>query len=275
VEDQEIEQSVEDTDARLRQWWQGDFSRDHQTFILAQNSEPSETAEVGFEDAEDGIQGMVVLTQTCDIVRSAAQRPYVEVCPLVELSEKMYPHVRRGTNSRFAIVPSSTDKHLAADLDRVMTVRKEVVARWNREQGCVSDGDRIRFAQSLERKRGRFAFPNDFSVGMEKFNKHILNKHGKLSSEAGQAYLELDEIRVRATPNWHAAEIELTFYFVISPEKDRTKLDPHIDELFQKIDLPEKYKFPERPYDIASLDDLSARQYRESVSLDFEMLSLG
>jgi hypothetical protein len=219
---------------------------------------------------------MVVLTQTCDIVSPKLERSYVEVCPLVELTAQMFTHVDGGTTTRYAIVPEVAGESLAADLDRVMTVKKSLVAEWNREQGCATDDDRIKFAQTLARKRNRFAFPTDFSDGMRKFRDHIFGKHGKLLSEAGKAYRELDEIRVRADPpNWNENEIELTFLFVISPDKDRANIATHIDELFKKIELPKKYKMSEPPYHLMTLDDLTARDYSESVPLDFEILSLG
>jgi len=217
-----------------------------------------------------------VLTQTCEIVRPEAERPYVEVCPLVEITEGVLAQVRRGTRPQYAIVPGASGKGLVADLDRVMTVKKGVIAEWKREQGCATDDDRIKFAQTLARKRNRFAFPTDFSDGMRKFRDHIFGKHGKLLSEAGKAYRELDEIRVRADPpNWNENEIELTFLFVISPDKDRANIATHIDELFKKIELPKKYKMSESPYHLVTLDDLTARDYSESVPLDFEILSLG
>lgn len=266
------ERSVADVDNQLQQWRQGDFSRDRQLFIFAENLDSND---VSCEDAEHGIHGMVMLTQTCDIVRSASKRQYIEICPLVELTEEMYALVRKGTSPQFAIVPGVAGERLVADLDRVMTATKGLVAGWNREQGCRSDEERIRFAEALERKRGRFAFPTDFSDSMRKFRDHIFDKHRKPGSEAGQAYRDLDEIRVRASPSWDSSDIELTFYFVISSDRDRSKIAPHVETLLEKADLPKKYKWSDPPYHLATLDDLTAREYQESVSLDFEILSLG
>ena len=264
--------SIEDVDNQLKRWRQGDFSRDCQRFVFVETSDPYG---VSCYDAEHGIQGMVVLTQTCDIVRSATERPFIEVCPLVALTEEKYALAAKGKSPRYAVVPGTQDNRLVADLDRVMTVHKCVVAGWNREQGCNSDDDRIRFAQALERKRGRFAFPNDFSEGIAKLRGHIFDKYRKLGSPAGEAYRNLEEIRVRAAPNWESDEVELTFYFIISLSTNRSTIAPHIEDILKKIALPGKYKFSCPPYYIATLDDLTARDYQESVSLNFEILSLG
>jgi hypothetical protein len=38
---------------------------------------------------ESSVRGFVVVTQTCDLVRSCADRPFVEVAPLVAVDEWM------------------------------------------------------------------------------------------------------------------------------------------------------------------------------------------
>src|SRR5262245_27824884 len=41
------------------------------------------------------VVGFVVTSQTCDVVRSVATKPFVEVSPLVEVDEATLAHVRR------------------------------------------------------------------------------------------------------------------------------------------------------------------------------------
>jgi hypothetical protein len=41
----------------------------------------------GVDTAESEVFGFMVLTQTCDLVRKSSERPFVEVCPLVEVDE--------------------------------------------------------------------------------------------------------------------------------------------------------------------------------------------
>jgi hypothetical protein len=44
-------------------------------------------AEADADLAKQQVLGLVVVTQSCDVVRSCTERPYVEVCPLVEVDD--------------------------------------------------------------------------------------------------------------------------------------------------------------------------------------------
>src|SRR5262249_22132799 len=88
-------------DAKLQLWQQGDVILNAPlTFIHYANLADPVSAEAKSQAAtlsgagsaapdrailESDVDGFVVLTQTCDIVRSAEHRPYVEVAPLVEV----------------------------------------------------------------------------------------------------------------------------------------------------------------------------------------------
>ena len=77
-------------DTALREWRQGDLALDEQWFIHAGDpSEPltdaaAEGGEAGLQALTSEVAGLVV-TQTCDIVRTCVTRPYVEVAPLVRV----------------------------------------------------------------------------------------------------------------------------------------------------------------------------------------------
>ncbi len=91
-------------------------------------------AGAGSDLAESSTFGLVVLTQTCDLVRTWRDRPYGEVAPLVEVDDPGLREVERGDRPQFAFVPALAGRRLVADLDRVMTVEKAVVAGWSRTQ---------------------------------------------------------------------------------------------------------------------------------------------
>src|SRR5690606_14455031 len=133
--------------------------------------------------AEQQVLGLVVITQTCDIVRSCTERPYVEVCPLVEVDDDRLREVQRGRRPAYGFVPLVADRKLVADLDRVMTVEKPVVAGWERTPGWGTDAEARSFALALARKRVRFAFPDDFTSLVRKLQKRLEEKHDRESVE--------------------------------------------------------------------------------------------
>ena len=99
-------------DQALRVWRQGDVSLDAglEFVHLADLSRPhspasAQVAEVLANDGEviaagatpvlDEVRGVVMLSQTCDVVRSCRGRPFVEVAPLVEVAEQWVEEIRR------------------------------------------------------------------------------------------------------------------------------------------------------------------------------------
>ena len=125
----------------------------------------------GVDLAESAVRGLVVLTQTCDIVRTSRERPFLEVAPLVEVSAQVAHEIERGRRPVYAIIPALRTRRLVADLDRTMTVAKAVVAQWVRMVGCRTDAEARRFALALVRKRARVAFPDDFTVLVEDYKR--------------------------------------------------------------------------------------------------------
>lgn len=267
-------------DELLAEWRQGDFVRAAVDFIHMGDPARALTNIAGDAEGEGPVVligeeiGLVVLSQTCDIVRSCIDRPYVEVARLVEVDEHHAQEIERGYRPRYAIVPALRNERIVADLDRVMTVEKSIVADWSRQTGCADDRSARAFAEALKRKRGRFAFPDDFVEASQTLQKRLKDKHDK-ASEEGQALRALREIRVTAAPSWNADPVQLTFWFIRDPEQRDfagKPWDAYLQRwlaLFQKTE-----RFVEAEGLVTTLADMSAQDYVESDPLDLDHLSL-
>jgi hypothetical protein len=268
------------TDELLADWRQGDFVRAAVDFIHM--GDPSRALSNIAGDAEgEGPTvliaeelGLVVLSQTCDIVRSCADRPYVEVACLVEVDERHAQEIERGYRPRYTIVPSLRSERIVADLDRVMTVEKSILADWTRQTGCADDRTARAFAEALKRKRGRFAFPDDFVEASQALQKRLKDKHDK-GSEEGQALRALREIRVTAVPSWNADLVHLHFWFIRNPEQRDFSGKPWDEYLQRWLALFQKTeRFAEAEGIVTTLADMSAQDYVESDQLDLDHLPL-
>ncbi len=186
-DDQEIDQA-------LQVWRQGDVSLDTDLEFLhfADLTRPHSPASVQVADAleaggeafeavataiMDQVRGVVMLGQTCDIVRGCSTRPFVDVAPLVEVGDHWIEEIRRLKRPAFAYVPRTAGECFVADLDRVMTVEKALVAGWTRSPGWETDVEGRDFARALARKRSRFAFPDDFVVAAGSLQAHLVDRH--------------------------------------------------------------------------------------------------
>ncbi|MBI2215905.1 MAG: hypothetical protein HYU51_01285 [Candidatus Rokubacteria bacterium] len=265
--------------AALASWRQGDCVVGEQWF--AYRLDPSlpvaelggEAVPVETELAEAEVVGLVVVTQTCDIVRSCTERPYIDVSPLVEVDDAVLRDVERGRRPRYGYVPLLADRKLVADLDRTMTIEKPVVAKWNRIPGWTADAEARTFAAALARKRARFAFPDDFSKLVTMLRERLTEKHNKQSRE-GRALRALREIRVQAAPSWDDPTVSLMFWFV--------RRDEDVDFLGQDWStfvqawlklVPGGGRFRTVQGQITTLEDMTAADYVGSDALDLDHLS--
>ena len=280
IDPAELERRYKSLDVALESWRQGDFVIGPLGFVIRFNPElplrSGDKDEASDADLyEENVEGLVVLTQTCDVVRKSRDRPFVEVGPLVRVNdEAALENIRRGTRPRYAYLAGAAPRMLVADLERVMTVEKGLLAMWAREVGCPTDQDQRIFAEALARKRARFAFPDDFISLVDGLRARILQKHDKGSPE-GALLRSLREIRVTATPRWGATPLSLMFWFIVIEG-----VSPTADELRQQCkawigNLNPNGRFSSIDYDIVALDDISAREYLSSDRLDLDHLSMG
>lgn len=272
--------SHSDVDEALREWRQGDCVLDTQWFAyrvsatLPITAAAKAGAEAALDLVEQEVLGFVVLTQTCDIVRSCNERPFLEVCPLVEVAADVLEDIRRARRPSYAFIPSLTSHRLVADLDRVMTVEKTVATQWARVPGWKADGELRDFGRALARKRIRFAFPDDFVALVRPLEKRLLGKHGKNSPE-GRALRDLREIRVAASPSWDETEVLVTIHFIRSDEVplfEGRRWHEFLEAWLSLILAQGRFK--EVQGMVITLEGLSAAEYVASDPLDLDHLTL-
>jgi hypothetical protein len=268
-------------DSTLSEWSQGDCTIG-EDFWFVTRFDPHRPLTPASEDvaaetdlAESAVSGFVVVTQTCDLVRSCAERPFLEVSPLVSVDAAQLEEIRRLKRPNYAYIAGVAERHLVADLDRVMTVEKAVVAAWERIPGCQSDADIRDLGEALSRKRSRFAFPDDFNKFAHKLQKRMQDKHEK-STDEGEALRALREIRVSATPDWDAQKVELIFWFIRAEKDDRfqDKEWHKLLDIWLQL-LPASGRFSPVYGFVKSLEDMTAKEYTQSDRLDLDRLSSG
>lgn len=275
-------------DDALKDWQQGDvILGDSLPFVhIADLNAPLVAASIaeaaeGFEADSNlttmsvPVQGLVIISQTCDLVRTCADRPFVQVAALEELDAVSLAHAASGAMPRMLLVPGVADRGLVANLDQLMTLEKSIVANVPREaviRGLSTDEQIRRFAEGLSRKFCRFAFPEDFVAGVGPIRERVLQKVRRAASDDGKALAKIDQIRVAAIPSWESDEPDIQFIFI--PKKgvaldEATTLT--IEKLVGRFRNTGRYINPS--YRIVSLAELSAEAYLSSEPLDLSYLS--
>ena len=256
----------------LREWRQGDYVLDAPSFIFCGGFDDDQPLVLPLET-----MGWVVVSQTCDVVGYGEGRDVVVVCPLVEATPGYLNEIRSGRTPAAAALEHAPSDGVVVDLNRFMTVSKTFLVELTRVSGFTDDAKRAAFADSLARKHGRFAFPDEFSDKvLSPLRTKLMRGHGK-DSDNGNAYWSIDEIRVAGSKNWETIPVEVGFYVILKPEKERRlakeKIQAVIKAVFDKLDWPKDFP-PQAPaFTLTTLDDLTAREYVDSQKVDLDFIS--
>lgn len=260
-------------DGNLQHWQQGDYALGVGGFIFADIAAGDELFDVE-ENVED-IVGLIVISQTCDIVRETGGRHYVAVCPLIKVDTEQIKETFKGRKPYLAAIENTQDD-VFADLRRTFSVAKSLLATWNHCSGFSSEAGRVRFAAALERKFGQFAFPNEFDQATKKFRDRVWSRHDKTESEPGKVYRSIQQIRYRATPDWEASERNICILIVLNEEANREVELPvikaELDRQFDKIEWPTGYKWDTPTYMMQTPDNLTASDILNSRRADFDFI---
>jgi hypothetical protein len=276
-----------DVDAILKTWRQGDaiIGQSLGFLYVADLSKPlspsaRREADSGFAEGENltsigsEVPGFVVVTQTCDLLKACAERPFVHLAALQQVADDFAKEVQKGMRPCFACVPALMDRRLVANLDLLMTVEKSVVADVSKRsiiRGVRSDAEARQFAESVSRRFLRFAFPDDFVAAVRPIQKRIRDKHGRKSNE-GRSYSKLREIRVFATPAWDSPQPDITFLFIRNEEDPVTQeFERAVGDLMGRFQATGSFNSPR--HRILSLAEMTAAAYVESDPLDLDYLS--
>lgn len=273
-------------DAAMKKWRQGDFFlsddlffihlanlarplTDEATDLAAERTEAAEPLEI--EGVASVVAGYVVITQTCDIVRNCKSRSYVELCPLVKVSDSWLKETRLLRRPAFAFVPGSATQKFVADLDRIITAEKSFLSEYEPTQGCGDDSERRAFADALARHKTRAAFPDDFNICMVPVRDHLKKIHRNNDAE-GLLIQSIGEIRVTASPNWGGNTISIHLWFILLPQAEAPAgdLSMYIEKWIVLFGKSDRYSLEAV---VCRLEDIRASEYVGSDRLDLDNLS--
>lgn len=268
---------ITQVDAASGSWWQGDVA-DAKWFAhfqyTADRTADEARSDSPIETSLEPIDGLVILTQTCDIRRSYAVRPYVHVSPLIFLDGSEAKLAKLGKLLRFVPV-SGGGENAFADTDRVMTLDKSFLLERGRRIGCDTDEQRRMFGRRVGRVHHRFAFPDDLHAALKDLVDRVKKKYRRDDAE-GRALRSVYEIRATAEPNWQSQSIEVTLTFLI----DENEVVPSLtDDVWAT--LVEGWEKLCKPTGVIRniytlllpLAEMTAREYVDSDCLDLEDMS--
>lgn len=159
--------------------------------------------------------GVAAISQSCDAAQSTRNR--IHVAPVTCLRGEESSAAAAGKRISYAALHELGGGHYV-DLETVVTLPKSVLAAAPRTRGVVEDEHVRRFAGSVARKYGRFAFPDDVVRALDPLREVLRSKARKEQSPLGRILADVYAIRVEAAaPGWKAPPYELQLIVIFEP----------------------------------------------------------
>jgi hypothetical protein len=286
-----VAQSNDDELALPDSWQQGDIiDLDGLPFIyLADLRNPilRESKEfIGNETVGEGenpyaaisveVKKFLVISQTCDLVRTFSKSPTVQLAAVEKVSKVQLANSKKRTSIRYLFLPTLENELYVADLDKIVTVEKTVLSAVDlKTKICAvrNDYEAQILSDDIARKFTRFAFPDDFSFACSPIRDFIVKNHNKQNS-TGPHLRSVVEIRVASSKGW--LEKNSTFQLLFFFESKKTiddDCEKSIEDVVNKFAVNSSY--PEKPtFRCLTFEDITAADYRRSPLLDLNFLSI-
>lgn len=246
---------------------QGDYCMDAKVYLLV---EPAPDTEYGFLPAPYECFGLVLLSQTCDIVNYDDDRTCVEVAPLKMAKGSLKHDIARGKSYKYMMLSQAlADKGLYVDLGRTMCITKELAAQWSWSNGDVTEADRRRIASVLGRKRARAAYTKAEELLLKPLSDALSRRHR--AGTLGQKLDSLYEIRVDLRRQASPSERGVHIYLVAQDQAAADRLAGLDDECQRALSATADLAKPRCV--LTHLDEFKAATYARTEPLDYEYLS--
>jgi hypothetical protein len=223
LDDEEHRPQLDALNAALREWRQGDvFTVEgllavDPTLSLVHDPTAAASRVVNCDAPQ-----IVLVSQTCDAILPAVERPLVQICPVVTLEGNQARLARRSESPRYVAVPDLGDDQFA-DLDDVHTVEKSCLRHFPRTPGVLGTPAQRRFGFAVGRKFSRFPFPDDVHQVLRPFAQSVASKYDRETSAEGQVFHRTVALRVAPDdPNWVRRPISFDVLVLVDEDWART-----------------------------------------------------
>ena len=209
----------------IRTWRQGDvFALGHYPVVMRAVTAANETGGlvggnlepqrlIAASRATDG--AVVVVAQTCDLVKSPDKRPDTLVAPIVTLKDDELREAKAGTRPRYAHLPRlATDAF--GDLDHVFPIEKAALLGRRQSAAVATTHEVLQLASAIARSFGRFAFPDEFVRAVRPLTQRLRDKYGRQSPEGEVLRSQVEEILIEA--DWMMAPCHPTIIVVLAED---------------------------------------------------------
>lgn len=159
--------------------------------------------------------GVAAISQSCDAAQPNRER--IHVAPIAHLEGDEASAAAAGKLISYAALHELGDG-CYVDLEMVVTLPKALLSAAPRTRGVIKDEHVRRFAGSVARKYGRFAFPDDVVRALDPLRDVLRSKARKEQSPLGRILADVYAIRIEAAaPGWETPPYDLQLIVIFQP----------------------------------------------------------
>jgi hypothetical protein len=159
--------------------------------------------------------GVAAISQSCDAAQASRNR--IHVAPVIHLKGADATAAAAGKRISYAALSELGAGHFV-DLETVVTLPKAVLGAAPRTRGVIKDEHVRRFAGSVARKYGRFAFPDEVVRALDPLRDVLRSKARREQSALGRILADIYGIRVEAAaPGWETPPYDLQLIVIFEP----------------------------------------------------------
>ena len=218
---------------------------------------------------------LVLVSQTCDVVRDCRENPFIALAAVAYLEEPLATEARRGHRPRLVPLPG-IGLSAFADMDLVVSAEKSALLEAQQTRGLRDPEDQRRFARAVGRVYQRPALRDDLNESLRGLVQRVKAKHDRDSDE-GRLLDSLVDIRVAERPTETGNKIHVTVMFCPASraQAEATAPGQTWDEYLSRwvgrankvgiVASIDGYVVP--------LDEMSARDYLATDPLDLDYLT--
>lgn len=187
---------------------------------------------------QDGVDDVVLLSQTCDLQATTATEYHCLVAPVMSVSAPRAHEAWRGRRPAEAGLPW-IDQESVADLSRITTIERSLLV------GVLSRGrprnlnESLHFSQTVARYLTRPALPDHINEVLSPFLARMKERYDRQSPE-GRCMHRVSEMRLEGMPDIEAIDTALKVLMVfeepeLPPLPQGSRLDDdRIDQLVSR-----------------------------------------
>ncbi len=163
--------------------------------------------------------GVVVISQSCDVVREDERHPNLIIAKIAHLTSEESRRCRKKEQPRFVHLPGLGNE-VFADLEFIATVAKNGIRPSTIAERIGVDPEDEKavgmLASQISRRFGRFPFPDNLTPAIRDVQKKVSERYLREDSPIAKVFACIADMRLECSAEWSRPPFDLTLHLIFN-----------------------------------------------------------